>query len=98
VPHETEDEKDSIDNESLASTSTAPTPPLRKRQPLKHPADCLQYGLRKYEMVNVPLHENKKSVASRRYFHSIIRYGIIFWGNSSYKDIHIAKENHQNFG
>jgi hypothetical protein len=34
------------------------------------------------------------------YFRSIIKFGIIFWGNSSNKreDIRLTKENHQNYG
>jgi hypothetical protein len=32
------------------------------------------------------------------YFHSIIKYGIIFWDNSSNSGKILTKENHQNYG
>jgi hypothetical protein len=38
-PAESEKEKDSADDESLASISTVPTPPPRKRPPVTDPAE-----------------------------------------------------------
>jgi len=34
------------------------------------------------------------------HFPSVIKYGIILWGNSSNRggDVHFTKENHQNYG
>jgi hypothetical protein len=50
-------------------------------------------------MLHISNTDTLKSI-SFAYFHSIMKYGIIFWGNSSNsrKIFTLKKENHQNFG
>jgi hypothetical protein len=61
-PAEREDEKDSVEDESLAFTSTALTPPSppHKRLPVTDPADRLQGGLKIHKMVHVPQSKKRR--------------------------------------
>jgi hypothetical protein len=64
-PQGKEYKKDGTDDESLASTSRALTPPPQKQPLVKDPGDSLQGGLKKHKMVHVPPNK-KKSTASRK--------------------------------
>jgi hypothetical protein len=53
-PAQRGDEKRSGDNESLATASTALTPPSHKGSPVTDPANCSQVELKIDKMVHVP--------------------------------------------
>ena len=56
------------------------------------------YGVR--SLVQISNTNTLKSIYSA-YFHSVINYGMFFWGGlvfQQWEDFHLKKESHQNYG